>query len=68
MGKTIKFHSIHFFDYSFNYILKKLLNSGGYVVAPAASSLSDIIKNRKYYFSLVNSDIAIFDSGFFAYY
>tara|TARA_Y100000992_G_C21271607_1_gene497240 strand:+ start:2265 stop:2975 length:711 start_codon:yes stop_codon:yes gene_type:complete len=65
MGKIVKFKSIKFYDYSFKYIYKRLLNCGGYVVAPAASSLSEIIFNKRYYYSLRNSDIAIFDSGFF---
>ena len=65
MGKIVRFQSIKFFDYSFKYIVNKLLNCGGYVVAPAASSLSDIRFNKNYYYSLKNSDIAIFDSGFF---
>ncbi len=65
MGKIVRFHSIKFFDYSFKYIIKRLLKIGGYVVAPAASSLSDIRLKKNYYFSLRNSDIAIFDSGFF---
>ena len=65
MGRIIKFHSIKFFDYKFKYLIIKLLKGGGYVVAPAASSLCDIKVNYKYYFSLRNADIAIFDSGFF---
>jgi len=65
MGKIVKFQSIKFFDYSFKYLFNKLLNCGGYLVAPAASSLCDIKFNKKYYYSLRNSDIAIFDSGFF---
>ena len=65
MGKIVRFHSIKFFDFSFKYIIKRLLKFGGYVVAPAASSLCDIKFNNKYYFSLRRADIAIFDSGFF---
>tara|TARA_B100001175_G_scaffold83869_1_gene70306 strand:- start:1132 stop:1839 length:708 start_codon:yes stop_codon:yes gene_type:complete len=65
MGKKIIFHSIKFFDYNFNYIINKLLNCGGYIVAPAASSLSEIFIKKKYFESLRNADIAILDSGFF---
>ena len=65
MGKKIRFHSIKFFDYDFKYILNKLLNCGGYIVAPAASSLSEIFIKKKYYESLKYADIAILDSGFF---
>ena len=42
-----------------------LVQKGGYLVAPAASSLSDINKNKIYRNSLENSTVAIFDSGFF---
>ena len=65
MGKKIIFRSIKFFDYDFKYIINKLLNCGGYIVAPAASSLSEILIKKKYYESLKNADIAILDSGFF---
>ena len=65
MGKKIIFHSINFFDYEFKYIINKLQNSGGYLVAPAASSLSEIFSKKIYYKSLRKSDIAILDSGFF---
>ena len=65
MGKKIIFHSINFFDYEFKYLIKKLQNSGGYIVAPAASSLSEIFSKKIYYQSLRRSNIAILDSGFF---
>lgn len=38
---------------------------GGYLVAPAASALIEIENNKIYYNSLLKSDIAILDSGFF---
>jgi UDP-N-acetyl-D-mannosaminuronic acid transferase (WecB/TagA/CpsF family) len=38
---------------------------GGYLVAPAASALSRILENKIYHQSLIHSNIAIFDSGFF---
>ncbi len=65
MKSILIFKSIRFYNYPFKYIISRLLNSGGYLVAPAASSLSEINTNRIYYKSLINSDVAIFDSGFF---
>ena len=65
MGKKIIFYSIKFFDYEFKYLVNRLQNSGGYIVAPAASSLSEIFKKKIYYESLRKSNIAILDSGFF---
>ena len=65
MGKKSIFHSINFFDYEFKYLIRKLQNSGGYIVAPAASSLSEIFSKKIYYQSLRKSNIAILDSGFF---
>jgi len=65
MGKKIVFHSIKFFDYDFKYLVNKLLNCGGYIVAPAASSLCEIFQKKKYYEALRHADIAILDSGFF---
>ena len=61
---VIFFKNIKFYDYSFIQILKKI-KFGGYLVAPAASSLSRIYINKKYYEALKNSTVAIFDSGFF---
>ena len=63
-NNTIIFCSIKFYNYTFkkiNLILKK----GGYLVAPAASSLSTLKKNKKYYLALKKSKIAILDSGYF---
>ena len=61
----IKFKNINFFNHNFKYIHKMLVQKGGYLVAPAASSLSDINKNKIYRNSLENSTVAILDSGFF---
>ena len=61
---VIFFKNIKFYNYSFIQILKKI-KFGGYVVAPAASSLSKIYSNKQYYEALKNSTVAIFDSGFF---
>jgi N-acetylglucosaminyldiphosphoundecaprenol N-acetyl-beta-D-mannosaminyltransferase len=65
MGSIIRFKNISFFNYDFKYINKILSKKGGYLVAPAASSLVDIKKNKIYLNALIFSDIAIFDSGFF---
>ena len=62
--KIINFYGINFYNTNFKNILKKI-NKGGYLVAPAASSLSKIQNNKNYHNSLINSDIAILDSGFF---
>jgi len=61
----LNFYNIKFYQYSFNKILSKLNKDKGYLVAPAASGLVEIKKNKIYYNSLLNSKIAIFDSGFF---
>ena len=61
----IKFKNINFFNHNFKYIHKMITQKGGYLVAPAASSLSEINKNKIYRNSLENSTVAIFDSGFF---
>lgn len=61
---VIFFKNIKFYNYSFRQILNKI-KFGGYLVAPAASSLSKIKSNNRYYIALKNSTVAIFDSGFF---
>ena len=61
---VIFFKNIKFYNYSFRQILNKI-KFGGYLVAPAASSLSKICSNNQYYNALKNSTVAIFDSGFF---
>ena len=62
--KIINFYGVNFYNTNFKNILKEI-NKGGYLVAPAASSLSKIQNNKKYHNSLINADIAILDSGFF---
>ena len=62
--KICNFYGIKFYNWTFNKILKKL-NKGGYLVAPAASALVSIKRNKIYYNSLKQSTCAIFDSGFF---
>lgn len=61
---VIFFKNIKFYNCSFRKILNKI-KFGGYLVAPAASSLSKIYSNSQYYIALKNSNVAIFDSGFF---
>ena len=63
-NKIVIFKNIRFFDYSFKKILKIILK-GGLLVAPAASALIELRTNKLYKRALVNSNIAIFDSGFF---
>ena len=57
--KEIKFHNCGFVE------LLSIINEGGYLVAPAASALTNINKDNKYHESLIKSDVAILDSGFF---
>ena len=62
--KKISFKGINFYTGNFNQIKKKFDN-GGVLVAPAASALANIENDNTYFSSLRNSNIAIFDSGFF---
>ena len=62
--RIIKFYGINFFSGSYTEIKRKI-DKGGVLVAPAASALSQIYKNRNYYNALKKSDVAILDSGFF---
>jgi UDP-N-acetyl-D-mannosaminuronic acid transferase (WecB/TagA/CpsF family) len=62
--KILNFYGIKFYDWKFSQILKKI-NLGGYLVAPAASALAEIKNDNIYYNSILKSDCAIFDSGFF---
>ena len=64
MNNIIQFNKIKFYNFEFKYIHKFLYNRGGYLVAPAASSLSDIAETKIYRHSLLNSTVAILDSGF----
>tara|TARA_B100001996_G_scaffold321748_1_gene266327 strand:- start:603 stop:1313 length:711 start_codon:yes stop_codon:yes gene_type:complete len=60
----VNFRGIKFYNYKFDKLFS-IINEGGYLVAPAASALTLIEKDQKYYDSLVKSDVAILDSGFF---
>ncbi len=62
--RIITFNKVKFYNWSFLKILSRL-NKGGYLVAPAASALTNLTKNKQYHDALIKSDIAILDSGFF---
>tara|TARA_B110000503_G_C7137494_1_gene409451 strand:+ start:282 stop:995 length:714 start_codon:yes stop_codon:yes gene_type:complete len=55
----IKFTDISYLD------LKKLLKKGGLVVLPSGPGLSTLRNDLNYKIALQNSDIVLFDSGFF---
>lgn len=58
-----KIFGIKFFDINFNQFTK--LSKKGLIVFPAAPALCNINKDKIYYKSLKNADIAMFDSGYF---
>jgi exopolysaccharide biosynthesis WecB/TagA/CpsF family protein len=64
MIKIINFLDIKFTDTNYANI-KKLLNKGGLVVLPSGPGLSSINKDLNYKIALQNSDIVLFDSGYF---
>ena len=63
-NNIIVFRGIKFYNYNFYKIFSKI-NKGGYLVAPAASAITNIGNNKTYHESLKKSDVAILDSGFF---
>lgn len=63
--RILDFFGITFYEIDYYKIIKILKKSKGYVVAPAASALSQIKNNEVFHISLKKSRIAIFDSGFF---
>jgi len=65
--RILYFRGIKFFDNNYKYIIKNLLTNTGYLVIPAASSLSRINKSKLYHNALKKSTLAIFDSGFFCF-
>ena len=66
-NNILVFHGIKFHNYSYSKILFKLNQiRGGYLVAPAASSLSKIYKNKFHHSALKKSTVAILDSGLFS--
>jgi UDP-N-acetyl-D-mannosaminuronic acid transferase (WecB/TagA/CpsF family) len=60
----INFKEIKFYNYNFAKLFT-IIDEGGYLVAPAASALTNIGKDKTYHESLIQSDVAILDSGFF---
>ena len=60
----INFKGIKFYNYDFTKLFT-IIDEGGYLVAPAASALTNIAVDKKYHDALKQSDIAILDSGFF---
>ncbi len=60
----INFKGIKFYNHDFAKLFA-IINEGGYLVAPAASALTNISADKKYHEALMQSDIAILDSGFF---
>ena len=62
-NKIIKIFGINFIDEKYKTI-KPLLDKGGLLVLPSGPGLATINANSKYYNSLKNADIALFDSGY----
>ena len=60
----IDFKGIKFYNYNFAKLFS-IIDEGGYLVAPAASALTNISDDKIYHESLIKSDVAILDSGFF---
>jgi UDP-N-acetyl-D-mannosaminuronic acid transferase (WecB/TagA/CpsF family) len=63
--RILDFFGITFYEIDYYKIIEILKKSKGYLVAPAASALSQIKIKKFYHISLKKSRIAIFDSGFF---
>lgn len=63
--RILDFFGVTFYEIDYYKIIKILKKSKGYLVAPAASALSQIKKKKFFHISLKKSRIAIFDSGFF---
>lgn len=64
-NNILTYNKIKFYNYSCVEVISKLKKDRGYLVAPAASALTDINKNKIYHNALIKSTVAIFDSGFF---
>ena len=63
-NNIINFYNIKFYNWTYSSIIKKISN-GGYLCAPAAFPLCEIGNDKKYFASLKNSNINLFDSGYF---
>jgi UDP-N-acetyl-D-mannosaminuronic acid transferase (WecB/TagA/CpsF family) len=66
-NRILDFKGINFYDADYNFVIKKIITNKGYLVIPAASSLSSIVRMPIYKKALKNSEVAIFDSGFFCF-
>jgi|TARA_B110000305_G_scaffold50925_1_gene55420 N-acetylglucosaminyldiphosphoundecaprenol N-acetyl-beta-D-mannosaminyltransferase len=64
LQKKIYFKGINFFNLDYSEIKKKI-KKGGLLVIPSGPGLSTLDKDKKYHIALKNSDIALFDSGYF---
>jgi UDP-N-acetyl-D-mannosaminuronic acid transferase (WecB/TagA/CpsF family) len=65
--KVFNFFDIKFYNYSYNFIINKMIKEGGYLCAPAAYPLYKILNknNYNYYNALKKANINLFDSGYF---
>ena len=63
-NNVISFYNLKFCNWSYNSIIKKI-SKGGYLCAPAAFPLCEIRNDKRYFLSLKNSTINLFDSGYF---
>lgn len=63
--RILDFFGITFYEIDYYKTIEILKKSKGYLVAPAASALSQIKIKKFFHISLKKSRIAIFDSGFF---
>ena len=64
LQKKICFKRINFFNLNYSEIKKKI-KKAGLLVIPSGPGLSTLDKDKKYHIALKNSDIALFDSGYF---
>ena len=64
LKKKIIFHKISFFQLNYNQIKIKI-EKGGLLVIPSGPGLATIDSDQNYFNALKNSDIALFDSGYF---
>ena len=62
--KKIKIFNITFYDAKYKKLKNLLDKKGGLLVLPSGPGLSSIDKDKKYHTALINSDIALFDSGY----
>ncbi len=63
--RKIKLFGITFFDANYKTVKYLLDKKGGLLVLPSGPGLSTIDKDKNYHYAIKNSDIALFDSGYF---